>query len=75
MVWIQEPEKSLSRIQGSKKHRIPDPDPQPILFLFAMNRFSKANIRTLSLQSNAKFVSKNSTIPVYFSPGMVLLLK
>jgi hypothetical protein len=28
--WIRDPEKTYfgSRIQGSKKHRIPDPDPQ-----------------------------------------------
>jgi hypothetical protein len=32
---IRDPEKTYSgsRIQGSKKHRIPDPDPQHCLFL------------------------------------------
>jgi len=37
---IRDPEKTYSgsRIQGSKRHRIPDPDPQHCRYLYAMLR-------------------------------------
>jgi hypothetical protein len=60
---IRDPEKTYSgsRIQGSKRHQIPDPDPQHCIFLKASYRQDRALKNELSILSS---VANPYSLPV-----------